>query len=84
MKLCDLSLKLTNGSYHPHFHDIPIQLRSRTDAINNLIQLMDRLKAMCKNKDHTNFHSALVNYLFRHSFQNGVSNTIILCLGFFL
>jgi hypothetical protein len=39
------------------------QLRSRTDAINNLIQLMDRLKAMCKIKDHTNFHSALVNYL---------------------
>jgi hypothetical protein len=36
------------------------QLRSRADAINNLIQLMDRLKAMCKIKDHTNFHSALV------------------------
>lgn len=37
------------------------QLRSRTEAINNLIQLMDRLKAMCKIKDHTNFHAALVS-----------------------
>lgn len=36
------------------------QLRSRADAISNLIQLMDRLKAMCKIKDHTNFHAALV------------------------
>lgn len=53
------------------------QLRSRTDAINNLIQLMDRLKAMCKIKDHTNFHSALViifqtlfsNRSFQHSYS---------------
>lgn len=36
------------------------QLRSRAEAINNLIQLMDRLKAMCKIKEHTNFHAALV------------------------
>ncbi|XP_057379154.1 N-alpha-acetyltransferase 35, NatC auxiliary subunit-like [Daphnia carinata] len=35
------------------------QLRSRAEAINNLIQLMDRLKAMCKIKEHTNFHAAL-------------------------
>jgi len=35
------------------------QLRSRTEAINILLQLMDRLKSMCKIKDHTNFHAAL-------------------------
>jgi len=35
------------------------QLRSRTEAINILLQLMERLKLMCKIKDHTNFHAAL-------------------------
>lgn len=36
------------------------QIRSRADAINSMIQFMDRLKAMCKIREHTNFHSALV------------------------
>lgn len=41
------------------------QLRSRAEAFNYLIQLMDRLKAMCKIKDHTNFHAALASLTFR-------------------
>lgn len=36
------------------------QLRCRSEAIENLIQFMDRLKTMCKIKDHANFHAALV------------------------
>lgn len=39
------------------------QIRSRVDAINYLVQLMDRIKTMCKIKDHTNFHAALVSAL---------------------
>lgn len=40
------------------------QIRSRVEAITYLIQLMDRIKTMCKVKDHTNFHSALVSIIF--------------------
>ena len=43
------------------------QIRSRAEAITNLIQLMDRLKAMCKIKDHTNFHAALVKHVIHSS-----------------
>lgn len=40
-------------------------LRSRMEAMNYFLQLMERIKRICKIKDCTNFHVALVNpYLY--------------------
>ena len=40
------------------------QIRSRVEALKHLVQLMERIKLLCKIKDHTNFHAALVSWLF--------------------
>jgi len=37
------------------------QIRSRVEALKHLVQLMERIKLLCKIKDHTNFHTALVS-----------------------
>ena len=40
-------------------------LRSRTEAVNFFLQLMKRIKTVCKVKDYANFHAALVTYYTR-------------------